>query len=668
MKKHYFLFLLGFVLFIVGCTQHTKNERCSVIPQPKSVQFEEGNFSLSEKESRGMESGAFLAATPALSRFHFKVEKELSPEAYRLSITSNHVEIASSTPTGRFYAIQTLLQLAKKEGHIYTLPCVRITDAPRFSYRGIHLDVSRHFFSKAFIKKQLDAMARYKMNRFHWHLTDGAGWRIEIKKYPLLTEKTAYRPYPNWKVFWKGDRHFCTADAEGAQGGFYTQEDVKEIVQYAKERFITVIPEIEMPGHSEEVFVAYPELSCSGKPYVNSDFCIGKEATFTFLQDVLKEVMALFPSKYIHIGGDEASKGAWKKCPLCQKRMQKEGLENVDELQSYLIHRIEKFLNKNGRKLLGWDEILEGGLAPDATVMSWRGEEGGIKAAQENHHVIMTPGAYCYLDHYQDNPMEEPEAIGGYTPLSKTYSYDPVPEILIKENKAQYVLGVQGNLWTEYCFTPQQAEYMLYPRLLAIAENGWSEVDRKEYASFKSIALEELDLLKAKGYHVFDLANESQSRKDSTSPMNHLAKGCKVTYTHPFADKYAAAGEKTLTDGYRGNWTYTDGKWQGFLNTDVEVMVDLKEALTFHTVEMEFMQASGAWVWLPVSVVYETSIDGLNFTPLAKIDHQISKKYDRLVIHPFTWQGETKARYVRCKAKSNGVKSGWLFTNEIMIK
>ena len=303
-----------------------------------------------------------------------------SPESYTLSVTPRRIIICSTSGAGLFYGMQTLLQLLTPSGTGYSVASVEIEDTPRFAYRGFMLDVSRHFFSKEFVKKQIDALAFYKINRLHLHLTDAAGWRIEIRKYPLLTDFAAWRTEPNWKKWWNGGREYVRFDEPGASGGYYTQKDICEILEYARQHYMTVIPEIEMPSHSEEVLAAYPQLSCSGEPYKNSDFCVGNEETFTFLENVLTEVMELFPSEYIHIGGDEAGKSAWKTCPKCQKRMKDEHLANVDELQSYLIHRIEKFLNAHGRHLLGWDEILQGGIAPNATVMSWRGEEGGIAA------------------------------------------------------------------------------------------------------------------------------------------------------------------------------------------------------------------------------------------------------------------------------------------------
>lgn len=483
----------------------------SVIPVPLKMEQGTGSFLLSEKTKlyTNLQGGEaelwenYLKALPVqLKEARMKDRKQMlfllitpktpqlpSPESYTLSVTPQQIEIRATSGAGLFYGMQTLLQLMQPASTgSYSVPSVEIEDTPRFAYRGLMLDVSRHFSTKEFIKKQIDALAYYKINRLHLHLTDAAGWRLEIKKYPLLTDFAAWRTDPTWKKWWNGGRKYLRYDEPGASGGYYTQDDIREILEYARQHYITVIPEIEMPSHSEEVLAAYPQLSCSGEPYKNSDFCVGNEETFTFLENVLTEVMELFPSEYIHVGGDEAGKSAWKTCPKCQKRMKDEHLANVDELQSYLIHRIEKFLNNHGRRLLGWDEILQGGIAPNATVMSWRGEEGGIAAVTSGHHAIMTPGAYCYLDSYQDAPYSQPEAIGGYLPLKKVYAYDPVPASLTAE-QAKLVYGVQGNLWVEYIPTPEHVEYMIYPRMLALAEVAWSAPERKSWPDFHTRAL-----------------------------------------------------------------------------------------------------------------------------------------------------------------------------------
>lgn len=689
MRKGIVSCLLFISFWLAGCQQR-KEVEVQIIPQPQSSELSSGTYGLPRQavfstnlpEEDKKEFTEYLQASPfALQPEAEGTQKSVvsftiiapvsdleSMESYQLSVTGKGISVVAPSAAGLFYGFQSLLQLAEQEADgTYSFPLIEIKDSPRFSYRGLHLDVSRHFRTKEFLKKQLDAMARYKLNRFHWHLTDGAGWRLEIKRYPELTEQAAYRPYPNWKAWWKGGRKYCTKDAPGADGGYYTQEDAREIVEYARQRHITVIPEIEMPGHSEEVLAVFPHLSCSGKPYVNSEVCIGNEDTFTFLQNVLLEVMEIFPSEYIHIGGDEANMDSWRKCPLCQKRMKQEGLADVKELQSYLIHRMEKFLNEHGRQLLGWDEILEGGLAPRATVMSWRGEEGGIKAAKAGHDVIMTPGGFCYLDSYQDAPTTQPEAIGGYLTLEKVYSYDPIPEVLTKE-EAVYIQGVQANVWAEYITTAEHMEYMIYPRLLALAEVAWTQPDKKNWEHFHRCALKEVKWLQDNGYHPFDLSKEVGERPEAAIPVEHLGLMKTIKYTSPYAPQYTAGGDTALVDGLRGGWTYGDKRWQGFLNTDMDVTVDLGEVKEISFIAAEFMQLSGPYVWLPREVIISISEDGNTFTEQARLHTDVPTTEDRLVFRTYEWDGKASARYVRYQALSNGIEGGWLFTDEIVIK
>lgn len=409
-----------------------------------------------------------------------------NPEGYRLTVAQDGIEIAGGSPAGVFYGAQTLRKSipASAQGMDIELPAVQINDAPRFAYRGLHFDVSRHFFPVDSVKRFIDMLALHNMNRLHWHLTDDQGWRIEIKKYPKLQEIASTR------IEGEGTEH----------GGYYTQEEIKDVVKYAADHFITVVPELELPGHEMAAIAAYPELSCKGEPGTpriiwgveDIVMCPGKEDMFDFLEDVIDEMVPLFPSEYFHIGGDECPKISWKNCPRCQARIQAEGLKGDDKhtaeekLQSYVVQRMEKYLATKGKKIIGWDEILEGGLAPTATVMSWRGEEGGIAAALMNHNVIMTPGGNgMYLDAYQGDAKVEPVTIGGYTPLVKTYSYDPVPDTLATMGKGDYVLGVQGNTWSEYMYTEDKREYMIFPRIIAVAEIGWTNPDRKDYKDFE---------------------------------------------------------------------------------------------------------------------------------------------------------------------------------------
>ena len=411
-------------------------------------------------------------------------------EGYRLNVTSDAVTVEAKTPAGLFYGLQTLTQLLFGDHTSgWSVPVVQIVDAPRFAYRGMHLDVGRHFFPVAFVKKYIDLLAMYKMNKFHWHLTEDQGWRIEIKKYPKLTEIGAYRQETVMgKNFERFDRPYV-GDGK-PHGGFYTQDEVREVVAYARARYIDVIPEIEMPGHATAALAAYPEFACTDGPFdvpttwgIFEDVFCPKEETFQFLEDVLTEVIALFPSQYIHIGGDEVPKVRWQESEVAQEVISREGLADEDELQSYFIKRIESFLQAQGRRLIGWDEILEGGLAPDATVMSWRGMEGGIEAARQGHDVIMTPTSHCYFDYYQADPEQEPLAIRGLTPLEKVYSFEPVPEMLSAED-AEHILGAQGNVWTEYMATTDYVEYMVFPRMLALSEVVWSPPDLRNWEGF----------------------------------------------------------------------------------------------------------------------------------------------------------------------------------------
>ncbi|WP_278411672.1 family 20 glycosylhydrolase [Barnesiella intestinihominis] len=674
-------------LLLIGNSCSDRKE-IDVIPMPRSVEYHSGNFTISPEtkfytnlsaESRQALTdyleGTSLGSVPFAESATGNNGIELNlcdssivtgNEAYRIEIDKKGIRLSASTETGIFYGLQTLLQLLNNSDN-KTLPALTINDSPRFPYRGLHLDVSRHFFDKEFVKKQLNAMAYFKMNRLHWHLTDGAGWRIEIKKYPRLTSFAAWRPFDKLNDWWVGGRTFCEQDDPRAVGGYYTQDDIREVVAYAAERHITIIPEIEMPGHSEEVLATYPELSCSGKPYVNADFCIGTEKTFEFLENVLLEVIDLFPSEYIHIGGDEASKSSWKTCPRCQKRMADEHLNSVDELQSYMIHRIEKFLNDHGRKIIGWDEIIEGGLSPTATVMSWRGEEGGIKAVKAGNQAIMTPGKYCYLDAFQDAPNTQPMAIGGYLTLEKVYSFEPVPDSL-STKEAELILGVQGNVWTEHIPTPEHYEYMIYPRILALAEIGWSPSEVKKWDNFHTRALQAVNILREQGYNPFPLEKEIGDKPESYQKVNHLAIGKKVTYANPYSNHYAAQGEKTLVDGVRGGWMYNDDRWQGFIDCDFDVTIDLGKETDIKQVRAEFIQLKGPYVWLPKQVIISSSVDGEHYDTLATVDNDISPDIETLQFKEFGWEGNAKARYIRYKALSNGIAGGWLFTDEIRIK
>ena len=489
----------------------------SLIPFPKSLQASGGTLTL----EGGLQVSAAETSAPELKAAVTRWSEEVrsvypgaaggksiavrleraggsGPEAYHLSVKNSGVTIRAASDAGLFYGLQTLRQLLDANAG-RALQLVEIDDAPRFGYRGMHLDVVRHFFPASFVKKYIDLMARYKLNTFHWHLTDDQGWRLQIAQYPKLTEIGGCRKETmvakNFKPYVGDNTPVC---------GFYTQAEAREIMQYARERFITVIPEIEMPGHATAAVTAYPELACTPGPFevatywgVFEDIFCPKEETFAFIDNVLGEVTSIFPSLYIHIGGDEVPKKRWQESPLAQELMKREGLKDEHELQSYFIRRVEKMLTARGRKLIGWDEILEGGLAPEATVMSWRGTEGGIAAAKQGHDVIMTPGSHLYFDHYQGDPKTEPLAIGGDSPLQKVYAFEPVPAVL-NTTEARHILGAQANVWTEYMATSDHVEYMVFPRLLALAEVVWTPAALRDWNSFQArlpVQLRELERL-----------------------------------------------------------------------------------------------------------------------------------------------------------------------------
>jgi hexosaminidase len=521
MKTSILLTTILFLFFAIPLHVKSMEAKKSLIPAPASAVWGTGTFTfsgqtkilvspLNEQTRLSAELLAALVKNPtgnnvAISQGDKSLKGSVvmlidgsikNNEGYVLDVSSKGITIRAKSAVGLFYAVQTIRQLLPEEVEKAELvanlklsvPSCTITDEPRFAYRGMHLDVGRHLFPVKNIKRYIDMLAMHKLNNFHWHLTEDQGWRIEIKKYPKLTEIGAYR-----KETVAGMQKKTGNTFDGIPyGGFYSQIEIREVVAYAKAKFITIIPEIEMPGHSIAALTAYPQLSCTGGPFevrklwgVEEDvFCAGNDQVFGFVEDVLTEVMDLFPSQYIHIGGDECPKKRWKDCAKCQKRIKDQGLKDELELQSYFIQRIEKFVSSKGRNIIGWDEILEGGLAPGATVMSWRGEEGGIAAAKSGHDVIMTPGKYTYFCYYQcEDRTNQPIALGGYVPLELTYSYDPLPKEL-SAIEQKHILGLEGCLWTEQIQTPELLEYMAYPRTFAIAETGWSPANLKNFDSF----------------------------------------------------------------------------------------------------------------------------------------------------------------------------------------
>jgi hexosaminidase len=669
--------------------------------------------------------------------FEYVKDGKLSDEGYSLEVTSTKVRIRATSDAGHFYAVQTLFQLLPAQVYgakvasdaRWSIPCLTVQDRPRFSWRGMHLDVSRHFLPKEFIKTFIDMLAMHKLNTFHWHLTDDQGWRIEIKKYPKLTQVGAWRA-DRENIHWNL-REPQRSGEKATYGGFYTQDEIREIVRYAQQRNVTILPEIEMPAHTTAALAAYPQYSCTGGPFfvttgalwpIVDIFCAGNDSTFAFLQDVLSEVFELFPGTYVHIGGDEADKTNWRKCPKCQARMKQEGLADENELQSYFIKRVEKFVLSKNRRLIGWDEILDGGLAPQATVMSWRGMEGGLAATRLGHDVIMTPGSHCYFNSYQGRPEFEPPAGGGYLPLGKVYSFEPVPEGLTAEQSA-HVLGGQGCLWGEFIPDPDQAEYMTLPRLAAIAEVLWSPKHLREPEHFFARVEPQLRRYQAAGYtyakslyavsmsSVLDtvkrqlrvsLTNESGKTPirytlDGNTPtanspeykgpfvaeksleiqavsvrngqllsaptthhiLIHKAVAQPVTIKFPY-QKFNGGGAHALTNGMLGTKSYDDGNWQGYEQSDLDAIVDLGSVIPISKVSTHFLLDHHSWIFGPTAVQYEVSEDGKAFTTLGQFDVPIPTAAQEVSILELTQPVSTvKARYVRVFAKNTGVCPAW---------
>ncbi len=652
-----------------------------------------------------------------------------SNEHYALRIGKDTISITGGDQ-GAFYGLQSLNQLVFQSNG--KLQYQTIIDSPRFKWRGMHLDVSRHFFSVDFIKKYIDILALHKMNTFHWHLTDDQGWRIEIKKYPKLTQIGSRRKETII------DKNFDPYIGDGKPySGFYTQEEIREVVAYANERFVTIIPEIEMPGHAVAALSAYPEYSCRQSPLetltkwgISDDIYCSKDETFEFLFDILDEVLELFPGEYIHIGGDEAPKTRWKECKHCQANIKKHALKDEHELQSYFIGRIDSFLTSKGRKTIGWDEILEGGLAKNAAVMSWRGEKGGIAAASQKHHVVMSPGSHCYFDHYQGDKKVEPLAIGGYTPLKKVYSYHPIPKEL-EEAYHPFVLGAQGNVWTEYMETPEHVMYMALPRLCALSEVLWSGPNKSSYTEFTGRLIPHFNLLDTLGFNyskaLFNieaktitkngsmyialesdfpeyeiryttngeepqagsalyknliLINKSMELKArlfkegkakgnvfSQKYKYHLAVGKKIKLDFEPSEHYNTGGGRTLINGIVGSLPWSGNEWLGWRGKRLQTIIDLGEETNINQVTISFLNAPESWIHLPQKVI-------LNKWVKDKVELDAY----RLNLTGNTYSASNlniKARYLRIKAEPLDVipegnpgssQTPWLFCSEIIIE
>ncbi|MGK6352019.1 glycoside hydrolase family 20 protein [Parapedobacter sp. DT-150] len=746
--------ILGFLVvpFITAVPAHGQHQ-VSIIPQPNMVELHEGTYAFPTLTSRAAFE-PFLAVAELLDdhpyatfapveriKSHKRIPEtgvrlvqaqdidRLAADAYRLVVDTSGITITAHEPAAMLNGVLTLLQLAYTQPDGGKLPALLIEDRPRFGYRGMHLDVSRHFYPVSFLKKFIDVMALYKFNTFHWHLTDGPGWRLEIKRYPQLTRTAAWRTHTAWKDWWQNGKQYLDEGHPNASGGYYTQEEAKELVAYAARKGITIIPEIEMPGHSDEVLAVYPHLSCTGTSHKQGEFCIGNEETFTFLSNVLNEVVAIFPSAYIHIGGDEANKEAWKTCPKCGALMEKEGLKDVDELQSYVVKRMDSLLQSYGRKLIGWDEILAGGLSPGATVMSWRGEQGGIDAANAGHDVIMTPNSYLYFDYYQGNPRTEPEAIGGYIPLSKVYAYEPIPSG-IAGDKTKHVLGAQGNVWTEYMPTTDQVEYMAFPRALALAEVVWSAPADRDWEDFSARLQQHYQLFQRLGINYYRPAYEVNitvgfnadtltntismateqvepgiryttdgQEPNAESPLYakpielavpsvvkaayfidstrvgpiaeakadvHKAIGKSIAYQTKWDSAFVAKQDSTLLNGQKGGEHPDDGQWQGFAN-NVDVTVDFERREALNTVSITFLQDPGVKAYQPGEVNVLLSDNGQNFREAGTVINDVSPQERFPIAKTYEVKFDTTqtARYVRIVA--NNVQNALLLTDEVVV-
>ncbi|MEG2276485.1 MAG: glycoside hydrolase family 20 protein [Odoribacter sp.] len=740
---------------LVSCMQVQKSANYRVIPLPQKIATIEGqpfviNDGLTilypEGNEKMQKNAEFLAAymkeitgknyvvkagTEGEGAIILSLGLEVTnPEAYQLKVTDKTVTIAAPTEAGVFYGIQTLrksLPVVKNVGIV--LPAVEINDAPRFGYRGMMLDVGRHFFPVECIKKYIDILALHNINRFHWHLTDDQGWRIEMKKHPELTSIGSQRKET---VIGHNSEKY-----DGIPyGGFYTQEEAKEVVAYAQDRYITVIPEIDMPGHMQGALSAYPELGCTGGPYevwtmwgVSEDvLCAGNDKTLTFIDDILGELIEIFPSEYIHVGGDECPKVRWKNCPKCQAKIKALGLKAdgrhsaEDRLQSYVIAHAASFLNERGRKIIGWDEILEGGLAPGATVMSWRGMNGGIEAAGQQHNAIMTPTTFLYFDYYQTNNREnEPMAIGGYVPIEKVYSLEPIPEIL-KPEERKYIIGVQANLWTEYIPNFEQVEYMVMPRIAALSEIQWTQPEQKNYQDFIQRIPHLFDIYNLEGYnyakHLFDIKAECTPNPadgtlditfstidsadiyytlDGTEPtvaslkyagVLKVKENCiiqavvirptgnsrifsekivfnkasikPITLNQPVNEQYKFKGASTLVDGLQGDENYKTGRWIAFYGNDLEAVIDLQQPTEMTKAKISTCVEKGDWIFDVRGFSVEVSDDGVNYTKLASEEYPMMQQEDRNGIyhHELTFDA-VKARYVKVIALSEHTIPAW---------
>ena len=681
---------------------------------------EQTGIELSVKEGEGAKGDVVLALGLANE----------NPEAYQLKVNGDQIVISGPSEAGVFYGIQTLRKsVGVSMGSAVEVPAIEVVDKPRFSYRGMMLDVGRHFFSMDEIKTYIDMLALHNVNRFHWHLTEDQGWRIEIKKYPKLTEIGSKR-----KETVIG--HNSGKYDGKPYGGFYTQEQAKEIVAYAADRYITVVPEIDLPGHMQAALSAYPQLGCTGGPYEvwtkwgvsDNVLCAGNDEAIQFVRDVLDEITEIFPSEYIHVGGDECPKSQWAKCKKCQARIKALGLKSdkkhtkEERLQSYVIHAAEEFLNSKGRQMIGWDETLEGGLAPNATVMSWRGEGGGIQAARLNHDVVMTPNTYVYFDYYQAIDKDaEPLAIGGYLPMERVYSYNPMPRALNKEEQ-KHIIGVQANVWTEYMPTFSQVQYMVLPRIAALCETQWSTQDKKNYEDFLKRVPRLIDIYKLHGWnyatHIYDVmlnltpnaetgTLDADARTidnaqiyytlDGSEPTTQSQKytgtikinkpvvlrtiairpegATRITYDkidfskssmkpitmlQPINNQYKFTGETVLIDGLKGNHNYKTGRWIAFYKNDMEAVIDLKAETEISSMSLNTCVEKGDWVFDARGITVAVSNDNKEFKVVASEEYPAMTEKNPNQIYTHTLKFDpVKTRYVKVIALSEHSIPAW---------
>lgn len=710
--------LLGMLMSLHSrtCFPHKSGQSATrqllIIPLPAEYEWGEGFFRV--------DSLMLFGEKPCVGVEYIIDEhlSELGNEGYLLNVTSRGISLKAQSVAGLFYGKVTLQQLYTGEG----IPCIQIKDIPRFVYRGIMLDVSRHFFSKEDIKRLIDRMSFYKLNRFHWHLTDDGGWRFEVPDYPALTQMGAFRTDSVWKDWWKNGARFVTETTPGAYGGYYTKTDIKEIVDYASDRFITIIPEVEFLGHSKEVFAGYPNLCCAGKSYSGGTFCVGNEETYDFMKSVLTTVMKLFPSEVIHIGGDETNTTHWANCNRCRDLMYRKGMKDVHELHNYIIGKAENILRTRDRRLAGWDEIGSEKLDKSSIIMSWQGEQAGIEAAEKGYDVILTPLHYLYLDYFQSSPDKEPLAHDGYTPIEKVYSYNPVPDT-IAASSLPHILGIQGNVWTEWIADARHLEYMTFPRLLAVAEVAWSPQQMRSWSDFRRRLPPHIRRLQQRGINTYTLSSyvEVAMQPDLSQKVLKLFLKCErndveIRYTingetpvkysllyqtpllvkdslqlkaaafkngelqsEVFSETYyyhkgigkkiesslGNAVDKILTDGCIGGKTYLDGSWVNFSGHQYFTL-DLGRIEEIHQVSTRWMQLrAGARRNLPQQIEVAFSEDGKEFVSGGIADKKELKDTPALQYQHYNLNTLRNARYIRIHVKSGG---GGMSLDEIIVR